>query len=70
MKMVGHETQSIYSRSAIADEGMLKDAALKLARLHDSDESRKVVSLEKQKSSRKADEKNGTQPKAQRVEVV
>jgi hypothetical protein len=39
MKMVGHKTQSIYSRYAIADEGMLKDAAMKLARLHDSDES-------------------------------
>jgi len=39
MKMVGHKTQSIYSRYAIADEGMLKDAALKLARLHDADES-------------------------------
>jgi hypothetical protein len=45
MKMVGHKTQSIYSRYAIADEGMLKDAALKLARLHDSDESRKVISF-------------------------
>jgi hypothetical protein len=48
MKMVGHKTQSIYSRYAIADEGMLKDAALKLARLHDSDdEGRKVASLKK-----------------------
>jgi integrase len=47
MKMVGHKTQSIYSRYAIADEGMLKDAAQKLARLHESDDNRKVVSLEK-----------------------
>jgi hypothetical protein len=47
MKMVGHKTQSIYSRYAIADEGMLKDAALKLGQLHDSDDSRKVVSIEK-----------------------
>jgi hypothetical protein len=43
MKMVGHKTQSIYSRYAIADEGMLKDAALKLARLHDSDESAEKI---------------------------
>ena len=34
MKMVGHKTQSIYSRCAIADEGLLKDAALKLTNLH------------------------------------
>ena len=33
MKMVSHKTQSIYSRYAIADESMLKDAALKLAAL-------------------------------------
>jgi integrase len=48
MKMVGHKTQSIYSRYAIADEGMLKDASLKLDQLHHSDqaEPRKVVSLE------------------------
>ena len=49
MKMVGHKTQSIYSRYAIADESMLKDAALKLGRLHEADESttRKVISVEK-----------------------
>ncbi len=34
MKMVGHKTQAIYSRYAIADESMLKDAAKKLDRLH------------------------------------
>ena len=34
MKMVGHKTQAIYSRYAIADEGMLKDAAVKLEQLH------------------------------------
>ena len=33
IKMDGHKTQSIYSRYAIADEGMLKDAAIRLARL-------------------------------------
>jgi integrase len=34
MKMVGHKTQSIYSRYAIVDEGMLQDGATKLAALH------------------------------------
>ena len=37
MKMVGHKTQAIYSRYAIADEGMLKDAAIKLEQLHVSE---------------------------------
>lgn len=37
MKMVGHKTQAIYSRYAIADEGMLKDAAVKLDILHVAD---------------------------------
>jgi len=42
MKMVGHKTQAIYHRYAIADESMLKDAAEKLERLHTVDaESRK-----------------------------
>jgi hypothetical protein len=40
MKMVGHKTQSIYWRYAIADEGLLKDAALKLTKLHAADEIR------------------------------
>lgn len=38
MKMVGHKTQAIYQRYAIADEGMLKDAALKLEQLHATEE--------------------------------
>jgi integrase len=38
MKMVGHKTEAIYRRYAIADEGMLKDAAVKLGRLHEADE--------------------------------
>src|SRR5262249_25865506 len=33
--MVGHETDIIYERYAIADESMLKEAALKLAALHE-----------------------------------
>jgi hypothetical protein len=32
--MVGHRTESIYRRYAIADEGMLKEGAVKLAALH------------------------------------
>ena len=37
-KLVGHKTDSVYNRYAIADEGMLKEAALKLASLHEADE--------------------------------
>jgi len=35
--MVGHKTQAIYQRYAMADESMLKDAAEKLGRLHSVD---------------------------------
>jgi integrase len=35
MAMVGHKTQAIYQRYAIADETALKEAAVKLASLHD-----------------------------------
>ena len=38
MKMVGHKTQAIYQRYAIADESMLRDAAEKLERLHINDQ--------------------------------
>ena len=34
MAMVGHQTESIYRRYAIADEAMLKEGALKLAAFH------------------------------------
>jgi hypothetical protein len=34
MAMVGHRTESIYRRYAIADEAMLKESAVKLAALH------------------------------------
>jgi integrase len=34
MAMVGHRTESIYRRYAIADERMLKESASKLAALH------------------------------------
>ena len=49
MAMVGHKTESIYRRYAIADEGMLTDAAQKLSLLHASERGkrRKVVPLKK-----------------------
>jgi hypothetical protein len=31
MKMVGHETESVYRRYAMVDEAMRRDAAVKLA---------------------------------------
>jgi len=37
MKMVGHRTEAIYRRYAIADEEMLRDAADKLATFHQAD---------------------------------
>jgi hypothetical protein len=36
MKLVGHTTEAIYRRYAIADESMLREAAAKLAALHDA----------------------------------
>jgi len=40
MALVGHRTESIYRRYAIADEGMLKESAVKLAALHLAEETR------------------------------
>jgi hypothetical protein len=34
MAIVGHKTESVYRRYAIVDEGMMFDAASKLAALH------------------------------------
>ena len=52
MAMVGHQTESIYRRYAIADEAMLKEGALKLAACHagEGNTTPKVVSLKKRKS--------------------
>jgi lipopolysaccharide biosynthesis protein len=52
MAMVGHRTESIYRRYAIADEAMLKEGAVKLAAFHAAEKNggRKVVPLKKQKS--------------------
>jgi len=41
MEMVGHKTEAIYRRYAIADEGMLREAGEKLSALHQADEQRK-----------------------------
>ena len=38
MKMVGHKTEAIYRRYAIADEKSMKEAAEKLERFHDFDQ--------------------------------
>jgi hypothetical protein len=34
MKMTGHQTETVYRRYAIVDEGMMREAAEKLSRLH------------------------------------
>jgi hypothetical protein len=47
MKMVGHKTEAIYRRYAIADEKMLLDAGAGLGRLHEADALQKVVPLRK-----------------------
>lgn len=46
MKMVGHKTEAIYRRYAIADEGMLKEAGEKLSAFHGAEQARfgKVIS--------------------------
>jgi integrase len=49
MKMTGHKTETVYRRYAIVDEGMMRDAANKLAALHGADRhhaaAHKVVSI-------------------------
>ncbi len=49
MAMVGHRTESIYRRYAIADEAMLKEGAVKLAAFHASEKNGtpKVVPIKK-----------------------
>ena len=50
MAMVGHRTESIYRRYAIADEGMLKESAVKLAALHALERGgKRVVHIERPK---------------------
>lgn len=52
MAMVGHRTESIYRRYAIADEAMLKEGAVKLAAFHASENNGtpKVVPIKKRSS--------------------
>lgn len=52
MAMVGHRTESVYRRYAIADEAMLKEGAIKLAAFHESEKNggREVVPLKKRKA--------------------
>ncbi len=38
MRMVGHKTESVYRRYAIADEVMLRDGGTKLEALHQADQ--------------------------------
>jgi hypothetical protein len=46
MKMVGHRTEAIYRRYAIADESMLREGAEKLSALHQAEQdARRVVAL-------------------------
>jgi len=45
--MVGHKTESIYRRYAIADETMLREGGAKLATLHQTerDQSPKILPI-------------------------
>ncbi len=54
MAMVGHKTESVYRRYAIADERMLTEAGEKLQTLYDSSEarSRSVVPLDEARAGR------------------
>ena len=45
MELVGHKTMSIYSRYAICDESMLKDAGVKLEQLHAIDQHKKTTKV-------------------------
>jgi integrase len=43
MKMVGHRTESIYRRYAIADEAMLREGAAKLSALHQAEQTQPAM---------------------------
>ena len=61
MKMIGHRTESIYRRYAIVDEAMLKEGAVKLQILHDTQQgpAANVVSLVDVTSSRRLGSSTG-----------
>ena len=52
MAMVGHKTESIYRRYAIADEAMLKEGAAKLAAFHTAERKKppRIASIRSRKS--------------------
>jgi integrase len=45
MKITGHKTETVYRRYAIVDEGMMRDAAEKLAALHQADTGKKAAPI-------------------------
>ena len=55
MKITGHKTETVYRRYAIVDEGMMREAAEKLAALHLTDSAKKstqnVVAFPKAKEN-------------------
>ena len=59
MKMVGHKTEAIYRRYAIADESMLREGAVRLATFHESaavtvqSKAARVVALDRKRSAAK-----------------
>ena len=59
MAMVGHRTESIYRRYAIADEAMLKEGAIKLAAFHASEKNGtpKVVPIKKQNKETRSEKR-------------
>ena len=56
MSMVGHRTESVYRRYSIADDASRREAAEKLAALHESErgEEEKVTPMTKGKRQKKA----------------
>jgi integrase len=59
MAMVGHRTESIYRRYAIADEAMLKEGAIKLAAFHASEKNGtpKVVPIKKRNKETRSEKR-------------
>ena len=59
MAMVGHQTESIYRRYAIADDAMLKEGAVKLAAFHASEKNGtpKVVPIKKRNKETRSEKR-------------
>jgi integrase len=45
LKVTGHKTETVYRRYAIVDEGMMREAADKLAALHQADTSKRTAAV-------------------------